>query len=300
MPRNRMIKPDFWNDEKLGSDIEAVQLTFVGTWNFSDDYGVVRANPVWLKNQIFPYKQSLRMDVFSKWLEALEGHDALIPFTVRGERFYFIRTFRLHQSVEKPSKTRNCTEDELRQALDLLGYAEQSDRTWKKSDEELGNGRGVFPPEDKLSEVKLSKVNGAKALVPTSRDDAQAGRNVLKKKYDELSQSLSGQEKVVIWNGVKDFIALEKPDFPEPFVDAWNVFALTYKLSRVDVISDSRRKKFSTRIQELPAFDFLKILEKIKVSNHLRGDNQRNWKVTFDWVVENDKNYLKILEGNYD
>ncbi|WP_343302881.1 hypothetical protein AAHN97_15145 [Chitinophaga niabensis] len=122
MPRIRSIKPDFWNDEKLGQEPEAIMLTFIGLWNFSDDYGVVRSNPLWLKNQIFPYKSALRIEVFSSWLERLAELEAVIPFSYRGEGFYCIRTFRRHQKVDKPSKARNCPEEELLRLMNLKGY----------------------------------------------------------------------------------------------------------------------------------------------------------------------------------
>jgi hypothetical protein len=68
-------------------------------------------------------------------------------------------------------------------------------------------------------------------------------------------------------------------------------------LTKIQVINDSRRKKFNTRIEEA-GFDFIKIIEMIKSSRLLRGVDH-DWQVTFDWIFENDKNYVKILEGNY-
>jgi hypothetical protein len=139
MPRIRTIKPDFWNDEKLGQEPESIMLTFIGMWNFSDDYGTVKANHLWLKNQIFPYKDKLRIDTFSTWLERLSELEAIIPFTHRGEGFYYIRTFRKHQRVEKPSKARNCPEDILITELNKCGYVLNESQEFVKS----GNSRGV-------------------------------------------------------------------------------------------------------------------------------------------------------------
>ena len=42
------------------------------------------------------------------------------------------------------------------------------------------------------------------------------------------------------------------------------------------------------------------ILKKIELSSFLLGSNDKNWKVCFDWIIENDKNYIKILEGKYE
>lgn len=296
MPRNRMLKPEFWNDEKLGSDTEGVQLTYAGTWTFSDDYGVVKGNPIWLKNQIFPYKQALRLEVFTKWLEALEGHDALIPFTLRGEKYYFIRTFRLHQNVEKPSKTRNCTEQELRDILLSMGYQESSDRSWVKVGEQSGNTPQLFGDEEKRS-IIVREVKRAKALVVAAATPATES-NALKKEWESLVENLTGKDLKTVWSGLRDFISQKKPDFIDPYKEAWNIFAAQYKLSAVEVLNESRKKKFKTRIQE-QGFDFLKILEKIKNSALLKG-LEGSWKVSFDWIIENDNNYAKILNGNYD
>lgn len=147
MPRNRTVKPEFWNDEKLGQEPESVMLTFIGLWNFSDDYGVVRANPTWLKNQIFPYKDNLRIGTFSLWLKRLAELEAIILFTYRGESFYCIRTFRKHQYIEKPTKARNCPEEELISILKAKGFVLNEDKEFVQS----GSSRGVVgedsPPD---------------------------------------------------------------------------------------------------------------------------------------------------------
>jgi hypothetical protein len=151
-------------------------------------------------------------------------------------------------------------------------------------------------PQSKLNESKRkeTKVNRANALVGTNAD-VSAGLQV---EYKKLTESVTGKSVPEIWIAIRDFIVTNKPGFIDPYVDAWNVFSRTCKLTKVDAITDSRKKKFNTRVQE-DAFDFLKILEKIKSSDHLKGNNNGNWKVTFDWVFENDKNYVKIIEGNY-
>ena len=42
------------------------------------------------------------------------------------------------------------------------------------------------------------------------------------------------------------------------------------------------------------------LFEKMMQSKFLRGDNKRGWKASFDWLFENDKNWVKVYEGNYD
>jgi hypothetical protein len=106
MPRARMIKPDFWNDEKLSSISLQARLVFIGLWNISDDYGVTKGNPVWIKNQLFPYGCAKTEDV-TKWLHELEDKKFIYYFKDSGESYYYIKTFNKHQKVQHPSKQRN-------------------------------------------------------------------------------------------------------------------------------------------------------------------------------------------------
>jgi len=102
-----MIKTDFWEDEKLATIKRDSRLTFIALWNLSDDYGVVKGNPVWLKNRIYPYDEALELSEFKKWLSELEGINVILPFGSNGEQFYHIKHFLTHQRINKPSKQRN-------------------------------------------------------------------------------------------------------------------------------------------------------------------------------------------------
>jgi hypothetical protein len=102
-----MVKPDFWDDEVLAqSTSRDARLTFIGIWNHSDDYGTVKGNTAWLKNKIFPYEE-IKLDTFQKWLTELEKGKWIMPFTVDGAKYYYIRTFTKHQSINRPSAQRN-------------------------------------------------------------------------------------------------------------------------------------------------------------------------------------------------
>lgn len=106
MPRSRMIKPEFWDDEKLASISRDARLTFIGMWTHSDDYGVVKGNPTWLKNKIYPYEE-IRLSDFQKWLTELENLLCILPFETEGEKYFYIRTFIKHQTINRPSQQRN-------------------------------------------------------------------------------------------------------------------------------------------------------------------------------------------------
>lgn len=138
--------------------------------------------------------------------------------------------------------------------------------------------------------VNENKNNRANAPVSESAKDV----------YKKLLKDLNGQEEKTVWIGFRDFINEYKPDFIEPYQEAYNLIAKKYRLPGFEVINDARKRKLKTRVQE-KSFDFIKILEKIRKSDRLLGkDTNSSWKVSFDWIIENQTNYVKILEGNYD
>ena len=97
-------------------------------------------------------------------------------------------------------------------------------------------------------------------------------------------------------------LAREKIPYQE-IVDMFNSICTGY--SRVMKLSEARKKKIRIRVEEMGGFAKAKpmiqtIFEKMQESKFLRGDNRRGWKAYFDWIFENDKNWVKILEGNYD
>lgn len=107
MARNRMIKPDFWDDEKMATISRDARLTYIAIWNFSDDYGVVKGHHSWLKNNIYPYDDKLTVGTFEKWLSELESLNRIVPFFANNEIYYYLPKFLTHQYINRPSKNRN-------------------------------------------------------------------------------------------------------------------------------------------------------------------------------------------------
>lgn len=110
MARNRMIKPDFWEDEKLARKTSMqARLLYIALWNYSDDYGVVKGDNIYLKNTIFPYND-IQLSDFKGWLQELLDIKRLKPFEANGEQYYYIHNFLKHQKIDKPSKDKRNPE----------------------------------------------------------------------------------------------------------------------------------------------------------------------------------------------
>lgn len=127
--------------------------------------------------------------------------------------------------------------------------------------------------------VKESKVKEGISNAPDGSDIASLYKNLDKNK-----------------KAIYDFIKKHSPDFIEPYVDLWNHFAQEKEMSAVKTISAARKNKFKIRFKE-SAFNFCDILKKAGQSEFLLTKGK--W-FGFDWIIDNDTNYLKILEGNYD
>lgn len=79
----------------------------------------------------------------------------------------------------------------------------------------------------------------------------------------------------------------------------FNEQAVKYDLTTIIKLSDKRKAKLKARIDELGEDKIIEAIDKIKESSFLRGENDRKWKVDFDWLIANDTNILKALEDKY-
>lgn len=102
MARNRVIKPKFWDDAKIGRLTRDARLLYIGLWNFSDDIGVVIGNSIWLKSKIFPYDQ-IQIQQFEKWMNELVINGFICLLSYKGERFIYLPNFTRHQVINKPN-----------------------------------------------------------------------------------------------------------------------------------------------------------------------------------------------------
>lgn len=87
---------------------------------------------------------------------------------------------------------------------------------------------------------------------------------------------------------------------PENFIASWN--RLSGPLPKVRELTDSRRRKIKTRIaQNLTLERFEEAINRCVVTPFLVGSTGRSdWRADFDWLIENDTNMAKVLEGKYD
>lgn len=69
---------------------------------------------------------------------------------------------------------------------------------------------------------------------------------------------------------------------------------------RCTKMSEARKKAIRARFSSgYTLDDFKRLFEKTEASGFLKGANNRNWRATFDWLLQ-ETNMVKVLDGNYD
>lgn len=87
-----------------------------------------------------------------------------------------------------------------------------------------------------------------------------------------------------------------------PYQDIFDLYnSICKSLAKIQSLTDSRKKKIKTRWIEIGSIEKIKqLFTKAESTPFLKGDNKQGWKADFDWMFENDTNWIKIIEGAYD
>lgn len=142
---------------------------------------------------------------------------------------------------------------------------------------------------------------------------SEAGKKGMAKRWSSSNSDITDDKEVITSDSkVKESKAKEskgkQTEIKYPYqdiADLWNSICST--LPKIKSINDNRRQKIRLRLAEMSAdtptacIDRLKeLFERIAASDFLCGSSANGWTATFDWVFENGKNWVKIIEGNYD
>lgn len=82
-------------------------------------------------------------------------------------------------------------------------------------------------------------------------------------------------------------------------LEAWN--SLPDPIKNIQAITKKRREKIQARINSLKITSdkIFQVIENVRTSVFLQGENNRGWVIDFDWVFKCDDNFAKVLEDKY-
>ena len=84
----------------------------------------------------------------------------------------------------------------------------------------------------------------------------------------------------------------------QELVDMWMFLSKTYGLPKPKKVTDARRIKMKSRIEEGMAGSKSDIISAFGKSKLLQG-KMDGWGPNFDWLMKNTDNWTKVVEGNY-
>lgn len=107
MARNRIIKPEFWADAKVGRLSFGARLLYIATWNFADDYGIISASPRRLLGEAFENDEAVTLDDVRRFLAEIEQQGMIRSYRANDKDWYEIVHFDAHQKISHKSTRAN-------------------------------------------------------------------------------------------------------------------------------------------------------------------------------------------------
>lgn len=100
----------------------------------------------------------------------------------------------------------------------------------------------------------------------------------------------------------KEIVEINSKSERVPYEDIknlWNSICISYP--KVVSVTDKRKASLRCRWEQLKELKkFEEAFRKLEASDFCKGNNDRKWKASFDWIIANQTNIVKVLEGKYD
>ncbi len=105
MPRRRMVDPQIWRNEKVGSLPDAGRLLFIGIFSQADDDGRLKASPRFLMATIFPYDNDKTAEDVKLLRDQCAELGLIRLYSNGNEEYLDIPAWKEHQHIRKDRYT---------------------------------------------------------------------------------------------------------------------------------------------------------------------------------------------------
>lgn len=96
------MKPEVWQDEKVGSVSRDARLLFIGLITMADDAGRFRALPSVILGHAFPYDEDAGRKI-KRWLNELLEEGLIDLYEIAGKHYGRIPKWEKHQKINRPN-----------------------------------------------------------------------------------------------------------------------------------------------------------------------------------------------------
>lgn len=185
-----------------------------------------------------------------------------------------IKHWRIHNYIRNDRYKPTVYQEELNKLVvkDNKAYSFEA-----KLIEDNNETEELETPEDiRDNESGIPNVHQMETQVRLGKDRLELGKDRLGKVNNSISKDILVPKNLV------------------PIANAWN----SLNLSKIKSIKDNRLKMLNARIKEYGIETVIEAIKSIEKSSFLKGQNTRNWIITFNWLIK-PNNFTKVLEGNY-
>lgn len=98
--RIRSLKPEMWQDEKIGRVTRDARLLFVGLITLADDEGRFRAPAPLVLGHIYPW-DTVSPRRLESWMRELEEVGLVVRYEVGGQRYGHLPGWAKHQVINR-------------------------------------------------------------------------------------------------------------------------------------------------------------------------------------------------------
>lgn len=148
--------------------------------------------------------------------------------------------------------------------------------------------KGISSEEKGISSAEMP-INSAKSTQKKGKGNINEnkGNKIIQKENSPNGESKKGE------------LSLSQPEKID-FAGMMNYFNSTFngKLQTIKSIDEKRKKAIKARVAQYGKEAVMEVFQNVLHSEFLLGNNDRNWRVDFDWIFK-PTNFTKILEGNY-
>ncbi len=95
MARQRIIRPEFFADERLAACSPHARLLFAGLWGLADKRGRLRDQPPVIHGAVFPFEPTLDVD---HMLDDLQAAGSILRYVVEDRKFIQVKNFERYQN----------------------------------------------------------------------------------------------------------------------------------------------------------------------------------------------------------
>lgn len=162
------------------------------------------------------------------------------------------------------------------------------------------NNNGML--QDELPQM-LAKISHSANTPQSFRKHSTTNTNNIKMLQDTILQTLHTDSANTPQLYSREILEKDNPCPSSPskaLFDLWNETAEGTPLPKIREFSKTRQTKSSARLKERSLDEWAAIFRRVADSPFLSGNNDRGWKADFDWIINNDGNAGKVLEGKYD